>query len=111
MYTLLSIDPMSLARGIQSVKFFFIELEALFFAEVSGFEPDWRMICTASSKFTNTLIVLQLDYISRLMWQAQLQGHKTWRLNPPPECEDVCQSFQFRVEPGDICEYSHPSPL
>ncbi|XP_046663604.1 uncharacterized protein LOC124356569 [Homalodisca vitripennis] len=46
--------------------------------------------------------VMHLDYISRLMWQAQLQGHKTWRLNPPPECENVCQGFQFRVEPGDI---------
>lgn len=41
------------------------------------------------------------------MWQAQLQGHKTWRLNPPPECESVCEGFEFRVEPGDICKYTH----
>ncbi|XP_022189335.2 uncharacterized protein LOC111047797 isoform X2 [Nilaparvata lugens] len=46
--------------------------------------------------------VMHLDYISRLMWQAQLRGHKTWRLNPPPECEAVCSGFSFRVYPGDI---------
>ncbi|RZF39595.1 hypothetical protein LSTR_LSTR001116 [Laodelphax striatellus] len=46
--------------------------------------------------------VMHLDYISRLMWQAQLRGHKTWRLNPPPECEAVCSGYSFRVHPGDI---------
>ncbi|KAJ1522813.1 hypothetical protein ONE63_001966 [Megalurothrips usitatus] len=45
---------------------------------------------------------MHLDYISRLMWQAQLKGHKTWMLTPPPECEHVCSSFSFRAEPGDI---------
>uniref|UniRef100_A0A4P6D9D4 Cupin-like domain-containing protein n=4 Tax=Rhodnius TaxID=13248 RepID=A0A4P6D9D4_RHOPR len=45
---------------------------------------------------------MHLDYITRLMWQAQLRGHKTWRLNPPPECEMVCKSFSFEVFPGDI---------
>ncbi|XP_014242900.1 uncharacterized protein LOC106662958 [Cimex lectularius] len=45
---------------------------------------------------------MHLDYISRLMWQAQLRGHKTWRLNPPPECEDVCQRHSFTMNPGDI---------
>ncbi|XP_024085667.1 uncharacterized protein LOC106662927 isoform X2 [Cimex lectularius] len=45
---------------------------------------------------------MHLDYISRLMWQAQLRGHKTWRLNPPPECEDICPSHTFTVKPGDI---------
>ncbi|XP_075225290.1 uncharacterized protein LOC142326589 [Lycorma delicatula] len=46
--------------------------------------------------------VMHLDYISRLMWQAQLRGHKTWSLNPPPECESVCNGYTFRVHPGDI---------
>ncbi|XP_034240648.1 uncharacterized protein LOC117644946 [Thrips palmi] len=45
---------------------------------------------------------MHLDYISRLMWQAQLKGHKTWMLTPPPECEHVCSSFSFRADPGDI---------
>lgn len=36
------------------------------------------------------------------MWQAQLRGHKTWSLNPTPECEHLCKSFSFVVEPGDI---------
>jgi len=48
------------------------------------------------------MLCLQIDYISRLMWQAQLRGHKTWRLVPPPDCDHVCTGFSFRVEPGDI---------
>ncbi|XP_018320366.1 uncharacterized protein LOC108733619 [Agrilus planipennis] len=44
---------------------------------------------------------LHLDFINRLMWQAQLKGSKTWYLSPTPECEDVCSSFSFLVEPGD----------
>lgn len=44
---------------------------------------------------------MHLDFISRLMWQAQLQGNKTWQLIPSPECQDVCQQFSFYVEPGD----------
>lgn len=35
------------------------------------------------------------------MWQAQLKGSKTWFLEPSPECENVCQSFEFLVEAGD----------
>ncbi|XP_067003488.1 uncharacterized protein [Anabrus simplex] len=46
--------------------------------------------------------VMHIDYISRLMWQAQIQGHKTWRLVPPPDCDSVCTSLTFHVEPGDI---------
>jgi hypothetical protein len=46
--------------------------------------------------------VLQIDYISRLMWQAQLRGHKTWKLVPPPDCDHICAGISFRVEPGDI---------
>lgn len=48
------------------------------------------------------LLYIQLDYIPRLMWQAQLQGNKSWTLNPPPECAKLCTNFQFYVEPGDI---------
>lgn len=46
-------------------------------------------------------VYLQLDYIPRLMWQAQLQGNKTWMLSPTPECDSKCSSFTFYVEPGD----------
>lgn len=45
---------------------------------------------------------MHLDYISRLMWQAQLMGHKTWHLHPPPECERQCSPISFTVYPGDI---------
>lgn len=48
------------------------------------------------------MLCLQIDYISRLMWQAQLRGHKTWRLVPPPDCDHVCTGLSFKVEPGDI---------
>lgn len=44
---------------------------------------------------------MHLDYIPRLMWQAQLQGNKTWVLAPTPECDSVCHTFSFYVEPGD----------
>lgn len=44
---------------------------------------------------------MHLDYIPRLMWQAQLQGNKTWVLAPTPECDNVCHTFSFYVEPGD----------
>lgn len=44
---------------------------------------------------------LQLDYIPRLMWQAQLHGNKTWTLSPTPECSSVCDQFSFYVESGD----------
>lgn len=43
----------------------------------------------------------QIDYIPRLMWQAQLRGNKTWIVAPTPECASVCNSFSFYVEPGD----------
>lgn len=35
------------------------------------------------------------------MWQAQLQGNKTWTVSPPPECDSICSSFKFYVESGD----------
>lgn len=44
---------------------------------------------------------MHLDYIPRLMWQAQLQGNKSWILAPTPECDHLCHSFSFYVEPGD----------
>lgn len=98
--------------NINLIKFIRIVTLQHGFASCISYVLGYRMLTYmyVSSSLILSLM-LQLDYISRLMWQAQLQGHKTWRLNPPPECEDVCQSFQFRVEPGDICEYSHPSPL
>ncbi|CAH0729926.1 unnamed protein product, partial [Brenthis ino] len=46
--------------------------------------------------------VMHLDYIPRLMWQGQVKGNKTWTVVPVPECEDVCQKFQYYVEPGDV---------
>ncbi|XP_033158015.1 uncharacterized protein LOC117139659 [Drosophila mauritiana] len=45
--------------------------------------------------------VMHLDYIPRLMWQAQLSGNKSWFLAPAPECDHQCQPFSFYVEPGD----------
>ncbi|XP_072397750.1 uncharacterized protein [Diabrotica undecimpunctata] len=44
---------------------------------------------------------LHLDFINRLMWQAQLKGTKRWYLHPPPECESMCKPLSFYVEPGD----------
>lgn len=35
------------------------------------------------------------------MWQAQLQGNKTWVVAPTPECDKKCNTFSFYVEPGD----------
>ncbi|EEB13286.1 conserved hypothetical protein [Pediculus humanus corporis] len=46
--------------------------------------------------------VMHLDYISRLMWQAQIIGRKTWKLVPPPECDNICNKMTVTVEPGDI---------
>lgn len=46
-------------------------------------------------------LFFQLDFINRLMWQAQLKGSKTWFLIPPPECQNVCNSLSFVVNPGD----------
>ncbi|CAH0546508.1 unnamed protein product [Brassicogethes aeneus] len=44
---------------------------------------------------------MHLDFINRLMWQAQLKGTKTWNLLPPPECEEICHPLNFVAEPGD----------
>ncbi|XP_044751907.1 uncharacterized protein LOC123311864 [Coccinella septempunctata] len=44
---------------------------------------------------------MHLDYINRLMWQAQLKGSKTWNIRPAPECEEICSSMSFIVKPGD----------
>ncbi|KAF7274772.1 hypothetical protein GWI33_012558 [Rhynchophorus ferrugineus] len=44
---------------------------------------------------------MHLDFINRLMWQAQLKGEKEWHLIPPPECQAVCQPVEFKVFPGD----------
>lgn len=35
------------------------------------------------------------------MWQAQIKGNKSWLLAPTPECDQVCNTFSFVVEPGD----------
>ncbi|XP_015593936.1 uncharacterized protein LOC107267143 [Cephus cinctus] len=46
--------------------------------------------------------VMHLDYIPRLMWQAQILGSKTWTVAPTPECDRVCRKFDFSVGSGDI---------
>lgn len=46
--------------------------------------------------------VMHLDYISRLMWQAQIIGTKTWIVAPTPECDSECTSFKFTVDAADI---------
>lgn len=45
---------------------------------------------------------LQLDYISRLMWQGQIIGNKLWTVAPTPECDNICERFNFTVHAGDI---------
>nr|XP_022917439.1 uncharacterized protein LOC111426855 [Onthophagus taurus] len=44
---------------------------------------------------------MHLDFISRLMWQAQLKGSKKWILKPSPECDSICETLSFIVNPGD----------
>ncbi|XP_006625108.1 uncharacterized protein LOC102672593 [Apis dorsata] len=46
--------------------------------------------------------IMHLDYISRLMWQGQIIGNKTWSVAPTPECDNVCTRFNFTVYAGDI---------
>lgn len=46
--------------------------------------------------------VMHLDYISRLMWQAQVIGSKTWSVAPTPECDSECTSFKFIVNAADV---------
>lgn len=46
--------------------------------------------------------VMHLDYISRLMWQAQIIGSKTWSVAPTPECDSECTSFKFTVDATDV---------
>ncbi|XP_026666898.1 uncharacterized protein LOC108621922 [Ceratina calcarata] len=46
--------------------------------------------------------VMHLDYISRLMWQGQVIGDKTWNVAPTPECDDLCPRFNFTVHAGDV---------
>ncbi|XP_014471167.1 PREDICTED: uncharacterized protein LOC106742579 [Dinoponera quadriceps] len=46
--------------------------------------------------------VMHLDYISRLMWQAQVIGSKTWTVAPTPECDSECKPFEFFVDTSDI---------
>ncbi|XP_012268100.2 uncharacterized protein LOC105693032 [Athalia rosae] len=63
----------------------------------------------AESPYTNYVFlgyeqgaVMHLDYISRLMWQGQILGSKTWSVVPTPECGNVCNSFDFSVDAGDV---------
>ncbi|KAK9881510.1 hypothetical protein WA026_016390 [Henosepilachna vigintioctopunctata] len=44
---------------------------------------------------------MHLDFISRLMWQAQIKGEKMWHVRPAPECEQLCKNLSFSVDPGD----------
>ncbi|CAG9793982.1 unnamed protein product [Diatraea saccharalis] len=46
--------------------------------------------------------VMHLDYISRLMWQGQVKGSKIWSVAPVPECDHICNKFQFHVQAGDV---------
>lgn len=67
----------------------------------------FAILISHQEKFINLafFFLLQLDYISRLMWQAQLMGRKTWKLVPPPECDSVCSKMSVTVEAGDIGKY------
>ncbi|XP_015122534.1 uncharacterized protein LOC107044966 isoform X2 [Diachasma alloeum] len=46
--------------------------------------------------------IMHLDYIPRLMWQGQILGDKTWTVAPTPECDNVCNKFNFSVNSGDV---------
>lgn len=48
--------------------------------------------------------ILQLDFVNRPSWQAQITGRKTWTLEPVPDCEYVCHQIKVTVNPGDISE-------
>ena len=54
---------------------------------------------------------LQLDYVQRPSWQAQIKGKKTWQVIPVPECDDVCSSFNTTVHPGEISESNYNSTI
>ncbi|KAG1669287.1 F-box protein [Nymphon striatum] len=45
---------------------------------------------------------MHLDYVRRPSWQAQISGTKTWKILPPPECEEVCHPMNITVHSGDI---------
>lgn len=48
----------------------------------------------------------QLDYIPRLMWQGQIKGKKNWLVAPVPECEHICNKFQYYIQPGDVGKFN-----
>ncbi|KAG5865397.1 hypothetical protein JTB14_010845 [Gonioctena quinquepunctata] len=45
---------------------------------------------------------MHVDNVLYTSWQAQLKGKKIWKLVPPPECHNICQTIDILVEPGDI---------
>lgn len=59
-------------------------------------------LSTKDDNEDNSILIFQLDYIPRLMWQGQVKGNKSWSVVPVPECEHVCQKFDYYVEPGDV---------
>ncbi|XP_019644361.1 PREDICTED: bifunctional arginine demethylase and lysyl-hydroxylase JMJD6-like [Branchiostoma belcheri] len=64
---------------------------------------------------------IHIDHVDRPSWQAMILGSKTWTLIPPPECEDVCYTFNITLNQGDIIivdtnqwfhsTYIHPGQL
>lgn len=83
-------DPAYRIALVLRVAYSSSKLVSLFF-----FCPEYGEVCLYS----------QLDYISRLMWQGQVQGSKTWSLAPVPECDHVCSKFEYHVEAGDVGLY------
>lgn len=46
---------------------------------------------------------MHIDAVNRPSWQAMIKGRKTWILEPPPECENICtKHLSITMEPGDI---------
>ncbi|XP_057290459.1 uncharacterized protein LOC130613150 [Hydractinia symbiolongicarpus] len=45
---------------------------------------------------------MHIDAVQQSSWQAQIQGNKTWMLEPPPECYYECVGFQDTVKAGEI---------
>ncbi|CAH0398843.1 unnamed protein product [Chilo suppressalis] len=72
--------------------------------EIPHFLPDDAEFSATENIFFGYEIgaVMHLDYISRLMWQGQVKGRKIWSVAPVPDCDHVCNKFQYYVEAGDI---------
>lgn len=45
---------------------------------------------------------IHIDSVQHSSWQAQIQGNKTWTLEPPPECYYQCVGFKDTIRAGEV---------